>query len=230
MHPALRNLAAVIFDAGGTLVHPDWPRLRKIVEAETGLRFTPEQMHEAFYAMLQTANAELVAGTNSERRSGAYWTFVETLRLLGMDDGACVSIRQHLNKAHQERHLWCQPDPEAANVLACLKSEGLRVAVISNTEDGRANESLGLADLASHFEFLIDSHNVGCSKPDPAIFKLALDRLGLAPRQAAYVGDSYGYDVIGAQRAGLHPILLDRSDAHDEVGFVRIRSLRELIM
>src|SRR5262245_42879967 len=177
MHPALRNLAAVIFDVGGTLVHPDWPRLRKIVEAETGVLFTPEQLHEAFYAMLQMANAELVAGTNSERRSGAYWTFLETLRLLGIDEGACISIRQHLNQAHQERHLWCQPDAEASSVLARLKSEGRRVAAISNTDDGRANESLALADLASQCEFLIDSHNVGCSKPDPAIFQLALDRL-----------------------------------------------------
>jgi len=69
MHPALRNLAAVLFDVGGTLVHPDWRRLRNIIEAETGVVFMPEQMHEAFYAMLQTANAQLVAGTNSERRS-----------------------------------------------------------------------------------------------------------------------------------------------------------------
>src|SRR5215813_2636129 len=222
MHPALRNLAAVIFDAGGTLVHPDWQRLRKIAEAQTGVLFTPEQLDEAFYAMLQTANAELVAGTNSERRSGAYWTFLETLRLLGVDEGAFSSIRHHLNQAHQERHLWCQPDSEASSVLARLQLEGLRVAVISNTDDGRAHESLALADLASHFEFLIDSHNVGCSKPDPAIFKLALNRLGLAPQQAAYVGDSYGYDVIGAQRAGLLPILLDRSGAHDEVGVVRV--------
>lgn len=230
MHPALRNLAAVIFDVGGTLVHPDWQRLRKIVEAETGVLFTPDQMHEAFCAMLETANAQLVAGTNSERRSGAYWTFLETFRLLGIAEEACISLRQHINKAHQQRHLWCQPDAEAASVLARLKSEGLRVAAISNTEDGRVNESLALADLAAHFEFLIDSYHVGCSKPDAAIFQLALDRLGLAPQQGAYVGDSYGYDVLGAHRAGLCPILLDRSGAHNEVGVVRIRSLSELVL
>jgi HAD superfamily hydrolase (TIGR01509 family) len=230
MHPALQNLAAVIFDVGGTLVHPDWQRLGKIVAAETGVLFTPEQMHEAFYAMLQAANAELVADANSKRRSGAYWTLLETFRLLGIDEGACISIRQHLNKAHQERHLWCQADLEASSVLFRLKSEGLRLAVISNTEDGRVNESLALADLASHFEFLIDSYHVGHTKPDAAIFHLALDRLGLDPREAAYVGDSYGCDVIGAQRAGLRPVFLDRFGAYDEVDFVRIRSLSELVL
>src|SRR5262249_33612710 len=96
--------------------------------------------------------------------------------------------------------------------------------------DGRVNESLTLAELASHFEFLIDSHHVGCSKPDKAIFQLAVDRLGLAPSHAAYVGDSYGYDVVGAQRAGLVPILVDRSGAYGGAGVARIRSLNELVI
>jgi putative hydrolase of the HAD superfamily len=86
-----------------------------------------------------------------------------------------------------------------------------------------------LAELGSYFEFLIDSHLVGCSKPDKAIFQLAVDQLGLAPADAAYVGDSYGYDVIGAQRAGLIPILLDRLGAYKEVDVTRIRSLAELV-
>jgi putative hydrolase of the HAD superfamily len=230
MHQALQNIAAVIFDVGGTLVHPDWRRLGKIVEAETRMLFTPPQMHEAFYAMLQAADAELVAGTNSARRSGAHWTFLATLRSLGVDEEACTRIRERLTATHQERHLWCEADAEASSVLLLLKSAGFRIGAISNTEDGRVNESLALADLASHFEFLIDSHHVGYSKPDKAIFQLAVDRLGLEPREAAYVGDSYGYDVIGAQRAGLVPILLDRSGAYEGVEFARIRSLSELVL
>ena len=229
LHPVLRSVNAVIFDVGGTLVHPDWRRLVKIVEAESGTLFTPEEMREAFYAMLRAGDAELVNGANSERRSGAYWTFIETFRLLGIDDAACLSIRSHLDKAHQVRHLWCEPDTEASRVLLGLQRAGLRIAAISNTEDGRVNESLALAELASHFEFLIDSHHVGCSKPDAAIFRLALDQLGLKPQQAAYVGDSYGYDVVGAQRAGLNPIFLDPRGVYEAVGFARIRSLGELI-
>jgi len=229
MHQALQNITAIIFDVGGTLVHPDWLRLIKIVEAETGMLFTPAQMHEAFYAMMQAADADLIAGRKSEHRSGAHWTFLGTLRSLGVDEEACAKLRERLTETHQERHLWCQADAEAASVLLRLKSAGLRIAVISNTEDGRVNESLGLADLTSHFEFLIDSHIVGYSKPDTAIFRLAVDRLGIGPHEAAYVGDSYGYDVVGAQRAGLIPILLDRSGGYEGVEVTRIRSLSELI-
>jgi len=229
LHPALRNVAAVIFDVGGTLVHPDWRRLGEIVTAETERRFTPVEMYEAFYAMLQAADADLIAGTRSADRSGAHWTFLNTFRSLGVDDSASARIRERLSVTHEERHLWCEADPDAGRVLLLLQEAGLRIAAISNTEDGRVKESLALAELGSYFEFLIDSHLVGCSKPDKAIFQLAVDQLGLAPADAAYVGDSYGYDVIGAQRAGLIPILLDRLGAYKEVDVTRIRSLAELV-
>lgn len=230
MHPALINHKAVIFDVGGTLVHPDWSRLADVVEVETGLHFTSEQMHSAFYAMLQVIDVELKAGVSSKRKREAHWVFVDTLRSLGVTDAMCPGIRTRLTAAHRERHLWCQPDSAASTVLRRLKSAGLQTAVISNTEDGRASESLELANLASHFDVVIDSHLVGCSKPDKAIFQFALDRLRLEPHEAAYVGDSFGFDVIGARSARLHPILLDRIDAYEsEPDLTRIRSLSELV-
>ena len=230
LHPALRNLKAVIFDVGGTLIHPDWRRLGALVEAETAMLFPSARLHQAFYAMLQVVDAELKRGVNSKRGRGAHWVFLDTFHSLGLDEVKCSRIRDRLVAAHQERHLWCEPDLEAANVLLALKAAGLRVAVISNTEDGRVKESLALADLASHFEFVIDSHIVGCSKPDKEIFQIALAELGLQPHEAAYVGDSYGYDVIGARRAGLYPILLDRMGAYkSEPELTCIRSLIELI-
>ena len=229
LHPAIRNQKAVLFDVGGTLVHPDWNRLGQLVEVETGMHFTSAQMHEAFCVMLQAINAELRAGINSRSKREPHWVFVETFRVLGIAQAKCKRIRTRLTATHQDRHLWCEPDSEAATVLLQLKDAGLRVGVISNTEDGRVNESLALANLISHFEFVIDSHVVGRSKPDKAIFEFALNQLGLKPPEVAYVGDSYGYDVIGARNAGLYPILLDRMNAYEsESGLTRIRSLSEL--
>ena len=230
LHPALRNQKAVLFDVGGTLVHPDWTRLGELVEVETGTLFTSAQMREAFYAMLKVIDKELKAGVNSRHGQGAHWVFLETYRSLGIDEAKCLKILERLAAAHQERHLWCEPDLEASSVLLRLKGAGLRIGVISNTEDGRVTESLGLANLTPHFEFVIDSHVVGCSKPDKAIFQFALDRLGLEPQEVTYVGDSYGYDVIGSRSAGLSPIFLDRMDAYgSEQGLTRIRSLGELM-
>ena len=200
------------------------------MEAETAMLFTTGQLHGAFYAMLQGVDAQLKSGVNLTSGRGAHWVFLDTFRSLGLDEARCLRLRERLVAAHQERHLWCEPDSEATNVLLSLKAAGMRIAVVSNTEDGRAKESLALANLASHFEIVIDSHMVGRSKPDKEIFQFALDGLGLDPGEAAYVGDSYGYDVIGARRAGLYPILLDRMGAYEsEPELTRISSLIELI-
>lgn len=200
------------------------------MEVETATLFTSAQLHQAFYAMLQVVDAELRAGIKAKGGRGVHWVFLDTFRSLGVDEAKCLKIRDRLVVAHQERHLWCQPDSEAANVLVSLKNAGLQIAIISNTEDGRVRESLALADLASHFDCIIDSHIVGWSKPDKEIFQFALDQLGLEPHDAAYVGDSYGYDVLGARGAGLHPIFLDRIGAYkSEPELTTIRSLSELI-
>jgi len=46
-------------------------------------------------------------------------------------------------------------------------------------------------------------------KPDPRIFQIALERAGLEPAQAAYVGDLYSIDVLGARAAGLRAVLMN---------------------
>ena len=56
---------------------------------------------------------------------------------------------------------------------------------------------------------LIDSGAVGVEKPDPRIFHLALDALDADPARTAYVGDMPRFDVVGANRAGLRPLLMD---------------------
>jgi putative hydrolase of the HAD superfamily len=148
--------------------------------------------------------------------------------LLGLDEPNCVALMQRLSVSHDERHIWCGSDPAAVRVLDELKRAGLTLAVISNTEDGRLRESLGAAGILDRFDLLIDSHLVGYRKPDPAIFRLALERLGIEPHEAAYVGDSYAHDALAAEAVGLRGILLDTLDLHPESVCQRIKSLEEL--
>jgi HAD superfamily hydrolase (TIGR01509 family) len=227
-HPALKNVAAVIFDVGGTIVHPEWRRLAQLVEAESGQPFSPEEIRTAFYQMLRIVDAEEVLGTDLAYRLKPHWGLLSAFRVLGIDRSVCNHLSRRLNLEHEKRHLWCEPDLDAADVLGRLKSSGLRLAVISNTEDGRIEESLTITHLAECFEFLIDSQLVGCRKPEAAIFHIALDRLGLKPHEAVYVGDSYAYDVLGSQRAGLRPIFIDRLGSYKGVDCTRISRLSEL--
>jgi putative hydrolase of the HAD superfamily len=82
------------------------------------------------------------------------------------------------------------------------------VGCVSNA-DGTVGRLLAGAGLAGHLEFIVDSGAVGIEKPDPRIFALALERAGVPPADALYVGDLYPVDVVGARRAGIEPVLLD---------------------
>ena len=63
---------------------------------------------------------------------------------------------------------------------------------------------------------VIDSAVEGVEKPDPAIFRLALERTGVAPEDALYAGDIYSIDVVGARAAGLRPVLVDEGDLYPD--------------
>lgn len=59
---------------------------------------------------------------------------------------------------------------------------------------------------------LIDSHLVGVAKPDPGIFRLALDELRVSPERTLYIGDTAIFDVLGAHAAGLDVAHIDPYD------------------
>jgi putative hydrolase of the HAD superfamily len=80
------------------------------------------------------------------------------------------------------------------------------------------------------FEFVIDSHEVGVSKPDPGIFLAALERMGLEPGDAWYIGDSVFHDVNGARAAGLaRAILVDPYELGPR-DVIRVGSVTELLL
>jgi putative hydrolase of the HAD superfamily len=228
LHPSLRGARACVFDAGGTLVHPDWPRLAALAEQVAGRAFGAEEMRRAFGEMLKRAGAGKPGVTTAEEQS-RHWTFRRMYGVLGLDEAACASLVESIDAAHAERHIWCGVDPEAPRVIDGLKREGLRLAVISNTEDGRLQDSLAAAGLAGRFDLLVDSHLVGCRKPDPAIFRLALRRLGVEAGEAAFVGDSYESDALAARSAGMRAVLLDPLGLYPESVCPRIGSLAELL-
>jgi putative hydrolase of the HAD superfamily len=228
LHPSLQGARACVFDAGGTLVHPDWPRLASLAEGSAGRSFGAEEMRRAFGEMLRGIGAP-EPGRPVVDQNGRHWTFRAMYGGLGLDEAACESLVGQIDAAHAERHIWCGCDPDAPRVIDELKRRGLLVAVVSNTEDGRARESLEAAGLAEHFDVIIDSHLVGFKKPDPAIFRHALGLLDVEPYEAVFVGDSYAYDALAARAAGMRAVLLDPFDLHPEAVCPRIRRLSELL-
>jgi putative hydrolase of the HAD superfamily len=230
LHPSLKGARACIFDAGGTLVHPDWSRLAAFAETAVGRVLAPDEMRRAMGDVLKAVGEEMQKNpaTPADERK-RHWVFRRMYLALGVEVAACDEVVAQLDAAHVERHLWCGLDSDAPRVLEELKRAGLRVAVISNTEDGRLRDSLDAAQIANLFDLLVDSHLVGCRKPEAAIFQLTLDKLGVEAEEAAFVGDSYAHDALAARAAGLRAILLDPLDLHPESVCPRIRSLGDLI-
>ena len=185
-------------------------------------------MRRAFGEMLRCVG-EPTPGGRVINQTGRHWTFRAMYGGLGLDETACDALVGRIDATHTERHVWCGVDPEAASVIDGLKREGLLVAVISNTEDGRVRDSLEAAGLAERFDVIIDSHLVGFRKPDPAIFRHTLELLHVEPDEAVFVGDSYAHDALAARAAGMRAVLLDPLDLHPGAACPRIRRLGDLL-
>jgi putative hydrolase of the HAD superfamily len=223
------QLDAVIFDAGGTLVNIDFAcvaqiaRGRGVTLAEAELRLAERASRQAIDSHYRAVGN--VTGTDATRRVGY---FGNLLRAAGVEPEVARAIVEDLEVANVEANLWRVPLEEAAETLQGLRARGLRTAVVSNA-DGRVEALLHAAGLRAHLEFVLDSHLEGVEKPDPEIFRRALARLGVPAARAAYVGDIYAIDVVGARAAGLQPVLIDPVGAYPEVDCPRIERLSDLL-
>ena len=63
--------------------------------------------------------------------------------------------------------------------------------------------------FTNYFETVIDSSEVGIRKPDPKIFQIAVDRLGVLPEEVIVIGDSYSRDIVPSKTIGCSTIWLD---------------------
>jgi putative hydrolase of the HAD superfamily len=105
------------------------------------------------------------------------------------------------------------------------------LGVVTNGEGEPQRAKLAAIGLADRFPVVVASAEVGLAKPDPAIFALACERLGVEPAAAAHVGDRLDLDAHGAAAAGLQGIWLDRVGAggvRPAAGVRTIATLHEL--
>lgn len=119
--------------------------------------------------------------------------------------------------SQMEREYWetvksrTRPFPEARAVLERLAFE-YRLAMITNTQGMRGSGEHRLAmfpELERFFQVIIVAGEGGVPpKPHPAPFLLCLEKLGLAPDEAVYVGDDWRIDICGARDVGIQPVWL----------------------
>jgi HAD superfamily hydrolase (TIGR01509 family) len=101
-------------------------------------------------------------------------------------------------------------DPDAVPVLRALRQKMVLALVSNYDHPPYVHCQLAQLGLARMFDAVVISGDVGVKKPDPAIFRIALDQTGLRAEDVAFVGDSEN-DMQGAVAAGMCPILIYRS-------------------
>ena len=143
-------------------------------------------------------------------------------------------VHLHLDNEFAVGPLWSRIIPGSVDGLRALVGTGVHVGIISNA-DGSVAERLAAQEvlqvgpgLGVEVACVIDSGAVGVSKPDPRIFQIALDAIGVDAADAWYVGDMPGIDVVGARAAGLWPIVMDPFGFHEGADYARVTSLTEV--
>jgi putative hydrolase of the HAD superfamily len=216
----IQDLRAVLLDVGGVLMAPNPALVGAVTVAHGGT--------DDVATLLRAHSAAMAAADDG---STVDWRVYEHQLLVGagVPEDRIDLATEAVTAAYTERNLWDFPLPDARSGLARLAETGLRLGIVSNS-DGTVEQTLRTVGLTQvgpgpgvPVEVLLDSFTVGVEKPDPAIFAVALKAMGLPADQAIYVGDTRAFDVVGALRAGLHPVHVDpygdcpEPTAHDHV-------------
>ena len=178
-------------------------------------------------------SAEVLLDVVEYTDADAFWVNYSRrqLQAAGLAPGQAQSLAPQLHSHMKENY---RPQdvilPETYEVLAQLRGAGYVVGVVSNREKP-FGEYLTERGLDSLVHFSVSGGEAGSKKPDRGIFEYALGKAGSHAGETIYVGDNYFADVVGAQGAGIQPVLYDPAGVFDDwspsgAGAVEARPVR----
>jgi len=217
------RVRTVLFDAGGVLLDLDYAFLKRLLEARH-VTTTVEALAESESIARTTIDRRVREGGRSSEAWRDYFRIL--LTRVGAPPERTEEIIDTLAEAHQRVGLWTVAIEGAVQTVRALKEAGHRLGVVSNAE-GRVAIDLEGAGYGGLFETVVDSHVVGVEKPDPAIFRIAMERMNVSPETTVFLGDVPAVDIAGARAAGLTAVLLDRHDLYASSDAPRLRSIAE---
>jgi putative hydrolase of the HAD superfamily len=215
---------AVFFDAGGVLVLPRRDLVARAL-GTAGHAIDADSVPHAHYRAARRLD-------RGERESYFGLLCAE----LGVPPAARPRAVEKLDRLGDRRRsgqlLWSEPTPHALATINALRHAGVAVLVVSNS-DGHAEDNLREAAVCqpgpgpgATVEAVIDSTVVGVDKPDPGIFRIALQKAGATAASVVHVGDMLSADVAGARAAGIEPLHYDPTGRCRAGDHRHLRSLR----
>lgn len=206
----------MLFDLGGTLFHEKgpWDELYRRADAElwkvlhgAGAALEPPRIYGTAETLIQYYS-KLDSPDLSEP------TTFRVLDALLRQEGIALeqeALRAGLRAMYAVTQPNWQADEDVIPTLRRLKHDGLRIGAVSNGADDENTHALvDRSGVRPYLEFTISSAAFGKRKPDPGIFRVALDHFGVPPERAVMVGDNYEADILGAHRTGMQAIWMTR--------------------
>lgn len=210
------KLNAVIFDLYGTLVDDFASSVGQLhAEFVRTLAAPPDSFMKLWR---ETTEMRVIGAFQTVEASIEYVCNLLALPITTEQLTRAVEIRLQLIRR------TLSPRPDGLETLAQIKNAGYKIGLLSNCsiEIPIVWPETGFADLVDSAIF---SSREGLKKPDPRIYRVACERLGVAPESCLYIADGENYELTAAGKVGLHCLLLRNSsrDNHSEI----LREARE---
>jgi len=221
-----RPFRAVLFDAGGTLLRP-YPSVREIysrIAADFGMHVDPDSLGKRFAKVFSRKTLKPLTDKATEKdwwRYVVHETFSPLTTLQHFDD-----FFSTLWEFFRHADAW-RLYPDTLPALRLCRDLGMKTGIVSNW-DSRLPDVIKNMHIDSFFDMVAVSALVGSAKPDPALFLFALENMGVEPDEALHIGDIPDQDGLGAQQAGIFPVIIDRSEKYSGE-FSRVKSLCDAV-
>ena len=220
------HIRAVTFDAYGTILRLRRPFERLSEElARIGLQVPMETVTKAFLKEMVYYRDHHLEGNNPENLLSLRLRCAAFLFRMLAHEGYTAEVSRERQLEVLMGAIRFELYEDALTALDWCMAHGLATGVISAWD---CSLVATLKELCSHpFSRVVVSAIEGVDKSDAGLFLKAAQGLGLAPSQIIHIGDDVDHDFLGAEKAGMTPVLLDREQTHSNIGPHRIESLEE---
>lgn len=210
----------IFFDVGHTLCWPDLQGMAEMATKILGRHVTQAQLARGDCEARRVINgyvAEHGHASTMPSPSGmpssvaACYFAIINMGIDRADEIPTITFQDLMDawwQRQRTKNWYTVLGPDVVPALDALRRDGWRLGVISNSE-GRVRQLLSYLGIREYFDVLVDSGVEGVAKPDPAIFRLAMERAGVASSRCLYVGDQPDVDVKAARAVGMDVIHYD---------------------
>jgi len=225
------TIKAVLFDMGNTLIKYDVDTFKEVFQRvliSLGISRSLDEIKIAFLNSEKEAKDINLLSSFGKIKCEEYWHKWDSLVLKHLK----ITDNEELARIVQSRWFDFVDStlyPEVKEVLSELKQRGLKLGLISNGYEEEINLILEKADLEKTiFNIIVGVDTIRKAKPNPDIFKYAISKLNVKLEEAMFVGDNVEADYKGAENAGIHALLIDRTETKQSDQRT-IKNLKEIL-